>query len=127
MLLVKTMRMSTDVLKPGVMLMSKVQVASEGLVWLCGPTAAGGSVCGLCFHQKPCKGTRSVFLITVKTTQATFSELLMTTDKQFRGRGLEDYCDNPKTLNLLLPPKANRLDRKPMERTLKRYDVDAEI
>lgn len=41
-------------LQPETMLTSVVWPASKGLA--CGSTAAGGSVCGLCCHQKLCRG-----------------------------------------------------------------------
>lgn len=48
--------------------MSVVQVASEGLILVRGPTAAEGHLCG---HQKPCGSEWLVLPLTVNDNEAT--------------------------------------------------------
>lgn len=55
-----------SVLESEAMLTSVFPAASEGLVWLCDPTAVMGPVLGLCSRQKPFGSPWSGLLLTVK-------------------------------------------------------------
>jgi hypothetical protein len=57
-------------LRPKSVVISTEDAASEGLVWLCGPTAAGGYVHGVCSCQEPCGSWWSVLLLTLTCKEA---------------------------------------------------------
>lgn len=57
----------------------------------------------------------------VKSREATFVVVLMTTDAQLRKRDIENFGGNPYSPS---PPKSNNLKRKASKRTLKNSDKD---
>lgn len=51
----------------------------------------------------------------------------MITDSLLRNSNIEDFCDNPFTPPSQHMQKNNSLDRKPLKRTLRSTDQDAEV
>lgn len=62
--------------------------------------------------------------LSVKSKVATFAVILMTTDTQLRRREGKAFMTMPTPP---IPLKLNNLDRKPLQRTLKRYDGAAKV
>lgn len=92
-------------------MISGVRAVSESLVLDCGPTATGGYVHGLCYHQKPSGSPGFLLPLTIKSKKASLVVILITVVALLRKTDMEPY---------LLPtfPKSNSLSRKPSKRTL---------
>lgn len=89
-----------------------VSVAARGHVWVQGSVAAGG----------PC--SRSVLLPETMWKPVTLSPADCE-DKQLSESNMEGFCDNHISTPTL-PLKSSSLNRKSSERTLKKYDGDAD-
>lgn len=80
-----------------------VWAASQGLVWVYGPNVVSGSSHGLCCHQKRCGSSQSVFLVTLKSKEATIDVILMITNAHLRWGDKKGVCYNLYSHHL--PPK----------------------
>lgn len=103
--------------KPG--LISVIRAASEGLVCICGPTAASGHVHRQSCCQKLCKSSWLVLLLTAKSKEATLAVILITEDARLRKeRGTPKASLMTSTLPTLALNQSNSLNGNQSKRTL---------
>lgn len=84
-----------SVLPSEAILVSVVQVTSEGFVWFRGHITVRSCVCYLNCPQEPSRGLWSMLLMTVKSKEAPLAVVSVIVDARLRERSMEGFCDTP--------------------------------
>jgi hypothetical protein len=81
----------------------QVLAAAKACTWVYGPTATGDCVHDVWHSPELCREPWSVLQLTVKNKEATFAVMSMTANAQWRGWGMEGFCDNLYPLTSQVP------------------------